>query len=401
MQTQQPLATASAKALQYTGTVQCIRSIVARDSVAGLYRGLSSPLAGVALINAIVFGVYGNVQRRAAEPDALRTQMFAGMAAGLVQSVITSPMELTKTRMQMQCATGASHVTKATTAPHHQYRGAVDCARHIQRTEGLRGLYRGLSITVARDVPGFASYFVLYELLVRAGSSQSGSSDARPGALHTLLAGGAAGVGSWILTMPIDVVKTRLQVDGTAARYTGIADCVRQSWRTEGWRFLTRGMSSTLLRAFLMNSVCFYVVAFVMHSCDSDSSSSSGGEAAVAVLVDTAEPLLMAAAGSAHGLLAERSMPDQKQMRTIELTEQEDSRCAESSWAIPLSKRVMYLSALSDAVCKEDILEYETDCRREEAPKNVPNYYDATHVLLNLDTKGFLDDQLRLESKCK
>lgn len=397
MQTQAPPSTmAHPSAAQYTGTIQCIRSIIARDSVAGLYRGLSSPLAGVALVNAVVFGVYGNVQRRAADPDALQTQMFAGMAAGLVQTVITSPMELTKTRMQMQCAASGAGGGMA-----QQYRGAIDCARHIRRTEGLRGLYRGFSITVARDVPGFASYFVLYDLLVRAGKSTTDNQPA--GALHTLLAGGAAGVGSWILTMPIDVVKTRLQVDGPTGggaqrpRYTGIVDCVNQSWRSEGWRFLTRGMSSTLLRAFLMNSVCFYVVAFVMHTCENN-----GAESSSAAVVVDAEPLLMAggavAAGAAlpahagAGLLKESVQCQQQRSRNEMGGSGYD--CAS---VMPLSKMVMYLSALSDAVYQEDIVEFEEECRRGDASKRVASYYDATHELL--DSKVFLDDQLRIESK--
>lgn len=236
----------------YTGTFQCIRSIVAKESFTGLYRGLSSPMAGVALVNAVVFGVYGNIQKRLSDPDSLRSHFWAGSTAGLIQSVITSPMELVKTRLQIQ--------TKQTTGI--RFRGPIDCMHHIHCTEGVRGLYRGFGITAIRDVPGFACYFVLYEAMVRTSSN--------PGAFHTLMAGGLAGVCSWIVSLPIDVVKTRLQADGAShvPRYTGIMDCVKQSYRAEGLTFLTHGMSSTLIRAFLMNSVCFYVVAYTMRLFD-------------------------------------------------------------------------------------------------------------------------------------
>ena len=66
-------------------------------------------MASVALINAVIFGVYGDVKRRMADPDSLRSQAIAGSAAGLVQSVVCSPMELIKTRIQIQehiCAPG-------------------------------------------------------------------------------------------------------------------------------------------------------------------------------------------------------------------------------------------------------------------------------------------------------
>ena len=54
-----------------------------------MYRGVNSPLAGVAAINAICFGVYGNVNRRLSDPESLRSVTIAGMASGFVQ-VITN-----------------------------------------------------------------------------------------------------------------------------------------------------------------------------------------------------------------------------------------------------------------------------------------------------------------------
>jgi len=46
---------------------------------------MSSPLAGVAAINAITFGVYGNVLRRMEDPASVASVMTAGAAAGLIQ----------------------------------------------------------------------------------------------------------------------------------------------------------------------------------------------------------------------------------------------------------------------------------------------------------------------------
>lgn len=59
-------------------------------------------MASVAVINAMIFGVQGNVQRHLGEPDSLRSHALAGSIAGLVQSFVCSPMELVKSRMQIQ-----------------------------------------------------------------------------------------------------------------------------------------------------------------------------------------------------------------------------------------------------------------------------------------------------------
>ena len=63
---------------------------------------MSSPIAGVAVVNSLVFGVYGNVQRSLSNPDSLSSHAIAGATAGLAQSFISSPVELAKTRIQLQ-----------------------------------------------------------------------------------------------------------------------------------------------------------------------------------------------------------------------------------------------------------------------------------------------------------
>ncbi len=51
-------------------------------------------------------------------------------------------------------------------------------------------------------------------------------------------------------------------------QYTGIRDCFRQSYKAEGLAFLTRGMCSTLLRAFFINAACFFVVSWTLKIFD-------------------------------------------------------------------------------------------------------------------------------------
>lgn len=253
----------------YKGTLDCFRKIIAKESIRGLYRGMSSPMAGVAAVNAIVFGVYGNVQRNRSDPDSLYSHFMAGTAAGLAQSIICSPMELVKTRLQLQ-----DNLPKGA----FKYKGPMECMRHIWRIEGFRGAFRGLGITAARDMPGFSSYFISYELMVR--------SVADPSPFYILMAGGSAGTISWLLTFPIDVVKSRLQADGMSGKpqYNGIVDCLRKSYAEERLGFLSRGLASTLLRAFPMNAVCFLVVSYVLKFMD---------EPVLNLKLKPAEPLLM------------------------------------------------------------------------------------------------------------
>lgn len=183
-------------------------------------------------------------------PNSYVSHFLAGSMAGIAQSVITSPMELAKTRLQVQMdKIGAK-----------KFKGPIPCLLYIYQCDGIRGIFRGFNATILRDVPGFSTYFVSYEFLMRQKND--------PGIAYTLFAGGTAGSISWLLTIPIDVIKTRLQIDGMSTNhqrmYNGLVDCWKQSYKAEGYAFMTRGLSSTLLRAFPMNAVCFLVVAMTL-----------------------------------------------------------------------------------------------------------------------------------------
>jgi len=225
----------------YGGTFSCLAGIAKQEGVAGLYRGMSSPLLGVAGINAITFGVNAQVLKRLSNPDSLSSITLAGATAGLVQTSIVSPMELIKTQMQVCGQTDIS--------------GTMS---HIYRAAGLPGIFRGLGITATREVPAFAVYFSSYELMMeRMGESTPA----------VLMAGGMAGVFSWITTYPQDVIKSRLQADsfGTNQLYKGPLHCLKVSLQEEGHSFLFRGIGSTVIRAFPMNAVTFGVFSLIMN----------------------------------------------------------------------------------------------------------------------------------------
>ncbi|XP_059471368.1 mitochondrial basic amino acids transporter [Neocloeon triangulifer] len=233
----------------YRGTFHCFKTIVEKESVRGLYKGMSSPLAGVAFVNAIIFGVQGNIQRRLSEPDSLKSHFFAGAAAGLSQSWVASPLELAKTKMQIQ------------QGDRPKYRNPLHCLRDVFHREGWRGVFRGQLITVYRDVPGFSTYFLSYEAIARAMAGDDGSHTLGTAAI--LFAGGTAGCISWVACYPFDVIKSRLQADN---KYKGMVDCFKVSYRDEGLRFLSRGLSSTMIRSFPTNAATFAAVTWVMRA---------------------------------------------------------------------------------------------------------------------------------------
>lgn len=98
-------------------------------------------------------------------------------------------------------------------------------------------------------------------IILRVNPRQAGESTG-----SVLMAGGMAGIFSWIFTYPQDVIKSRLQADGWAEgqQYRGALHCLRHSVNSEGWSCLSRGVGSTVIRAFPMNAVTFGVYTYIM-----------------------------------------------------------------------------------------------------------------------------------------
>lgn len=84
------------------------------------------------------------------------------MIAGGVQSFICGPIELVKTQLQV------SGVGKS--SKQHKQKKEWQVARDIVNSHGIRGLGRGLGLTIAREVPAFGAYFLGYEFFNKYGN---------------------------------------------------------------------------------------------------------------------------------------------------------------------------------------------------------------------------------------
>ncbi|CAF2209402.1 hypothetical protein IGI04_029203 [Brassica rapa subsp. trilocularis] len=222
-----------------------LRRMLAVEGPSSLYRGMSAPLASVTFQNAMVFQIYAILSRSfdssvpMEEPPSYRGVALGGVGTGAVQSLLLSPVELIKIRLQLQQSNS----------------GPISLAKTILRREGLKGIYKGLTVTVLRDAPAHGFYFWTYEYvreMLHPGCRKSGEETLRT----MLVAGGLAGVSSWVICYPLDVVKTRLQQGGHGA-YEGIADCFRKSIAQEGYGVLWRGLGTAVARAFVVNGAIF------------------------------------------------------------------------------------------------------------------------------------------------
>ncbi|WWC98591.1 hypothetical protein V866_005483 [Kwoniella sp. B9012] len=263
---------------RYKSTFGALGAIVKEEKVKGLFKGVTSPMAGIAFINGVVFTSYSFFMKLQLSPDQINEpnlgQIFlAGAGSGVVAATLTCPIELIKIREQ--------------SAPPHVNTSTLGVIKHIIRTDGFRGLFRGFNATALRDL-AYGPYFFTYEATLRLFKYMKTPplpENKRKHEGHTLIdeaemelssglswpelmaAGGIAGVTAWLATFPIDVFKTRIQSASwpfdslsnplnKAVRPTlwkVATDAVRQ----EGWKVMFAGLGPTLIRAVPTNMVIF------------------------------------------------------------------------------------------------------------------------------------------------
>ena len=245
----------------YRSSWHCLRSTVTEEGFRALYKGMSSPLIGNGPINAILFASYNTALRvqGAGEVISGRQAFFAGCASGLAQCLVTSPTELIKCQLQVR------RDARGVKSP-----SPLGVLKALLAAEGPTAPLRGMTATVTRDVVPFGLYFWSYETAkqrleaaVPAGAATS--------AVPTLVAGGVAGMLTWAVAFPMDVVRSSVMTapPGTPRAQLKIAVRARAVYAAHGWRGFTFGLAPCLLRAFPVNAVTFYVYEWTLRLLNS------------------------------------------------------------------------------------------------------------------------------------
>ncbi|KAL6750152.1 mitochondrial carrier domain-containing protein [Haematococcus lacustris] len=139
-----------------------IRAVMAADGVAGLWKGAMPGLFRSAILTASQCATYDEVKRGVLNytgwSDGTHTHFTSSMIAGLVTTTITNPLDVIKTRMFVSGG---------------RYKGALECASHVLKTEGPIGFMKGWSASYARLGPHTVIMFLTAERLRKYAGLQS------------------------------------------------------------------------------------------------------------------------------------------------------------------------------------------------------------------------------------
>uniref|UniRef100_A0A665WNM9 Mitochondrial glycine transporter n=1 Tax=Echeneis naucrates TaxID=173247 RepID=A0A665WNM9_ECHNA len=152
---------------------------------------------------------------------------MCGSLSGTCSTLLFQPLDLVKTRLQ--------------TLQSGMRVGMVTVLLSVVRTEKLPGLWKGVSPSFVRTIPGVGIYFSTYYSL-----KQHFFQDRSPGALGAVLLGGGARTVAGVFMLPVTVIKTRFECGRYS--YSSVVGALRSVCQTEGTAALFSGLTATLLR---------------------------------------------------------------------------------------------------------------------------------------------------------
>lgn len=162
-----------------------------------------------------------------------------GALTGVCTSFALHPFEIIKARAQIN-RSSSSDVGKFSTL-----------LKQILKTRGLQGLYSGIAAQVQCSALFYLSFFGSYNIICKT----LGNIDVLPESAVFFVSGGLAGQVAWAVSLPLDTVKTRIQVE--LINPPRIRDVVADIWKHNGVKGFYRGVEATLIRAFPANAALF------------------------------------------------------------------------------------------------------------------------------------------------
>lgn len=234
----------------YKGTWDCFLKTVKNEGVRGLYRGMTTPILGVPCIFALSFFGFSLGKRLMATqfPDEdlpMHHLLVAGSLSGVMTALVVTPGDRIKCLLQVQEREAAAA----------RFKGPFDCGFKLLKEGGIRNIYRGACATLLRDCPARATYFTTYETTKKALSKRTGNTGFSPP--ETMFAGAFAGILTWLVALPMDVMKSRLQTAPEGLYTKGVRQIFPLILKEEGIRGFYRGLVPVMFRAIPGNAACF------------------------------------------------------------------------------------------------------------------------------------------------
>lgn len=208
----------------YTGTFDAFKKVFKHEGVRGLYRGFIVSAFGM-VSGQLYITTYELIRSCLHGYSTEMKGLLGGAGATLIAQTVTVPIDIVSQIMMMQgqivkppkkkqggyiLVKNVDYVIPRETTK-VQLRGAIPIIKDIIRKEGIRGFYKGYSVSLMTYAPNSALWWMFYTGTYRR-NVEWGMTERIPIPVVQALCGVSSGLFAATVTNPLDVIRTRYQV---------------------------------------------------------------------------------------------------------------------------------------------------------------------------------------------
>lgn len=202
-----------------------------------LYKGVHIPMLFSSLENATMFYSYSIGQKYCQQNENVYRNAMCGLFSGLCVSIILTPSELVKCKLQHGIISNSNNtIIKYTTEIYKKY--------------GFVGFYQGHLSTMCREGLGTTVYFSTYEYFKYVLHKIH---DTHVPIWKMAIAGSISGICYWTSIFPIDTIKSNAQIEKKPYK-----QIILNIYKSHGLHGFYCGYGVTVLRSVISNFFIFY-----------------------------------------------------------------------------------------------------------------------------------------------
>lgn len=231
----------------YRGSFDAFVKVWKTEGFLGFYRGFSVFALGVVFGQAYIT-TYEYTKHKCSHMNLVLQGLLPGAIASVAGQTLSVPADVVTQRLQIQGMKRYRQldpkVDLATATAKRQPDTLMGVCRKIVKYDGLSGFYRGYFVSLMSNVPTSGIWWASYNVLLREIGQyfESDSMGTHPMPVQALC-GVLSGATSAVVTNPLDVIRTRIQVGGSRS----ITTVTKKLWQEEGTQLFSKGLTARAL----------------------------------------------------------------------------------------------------------------------------------------------------------
>lgn len=230
---------------KYTGMANCFSRVAKEEGFWALWRGNWANVVRYFPTQAFNFAfkdayqkIFNPYNKNVNPYKWFVGNLLSGGMAGASSMVFVYPLDFARTRLGVDMGKEASE---------RQFKGLMDCAFKIFKSDGLVGLYRGFAVSVVGIFVYRAFYFGCYD----TGKDLLLKGSYKDNILVKFFFAQLVVMSSETLSYPLDTVRRRMMLQSGKAvkEYTTAVDCFQKILKNEGGAAFFKGNASNIARS--------------------------------------------------------------------------------------------------------------------------------------------------------